>query len=65
MTDLGSTDLADNAEQPLRATIDGNTVEQHSLANQQAIADRKKSDAAMTGQKRGMFLTQMKHSGSQ
>jgi len=65
MTDLGSTDLADNAETPRSATVDGNTVEMHSIHQQLEIAYFLASQAAMAKDKRGFAIQRFKAPGSQ
>lgn len=65
MTDLGSTDLADNAEAPRRAVIDGNAVEMHSILNQLEIAYFIAAQAAVADDKRGFAIQRFKASGSQ
>ena len=65
MPDLGSTDIQDNAENPLRATVDGNSVEQHSIRDQILAADYEAAKLATAKQKRGLLLTRFRASGAQ
>jgi len=65
MTDLGTTNIEDNAENPKRATVDGNSVEQHSIKDQIDAAAFKASNDAMAKNKRGFALQRFKASGSQ
>jgi hypothetical protein len=65
MSDLGSTDLADNAENPQRATVDGNSVEMYPILQQREIAYFLASQAAMANDKRGFSIQRFKASGSQ
>lgn len=65
MADLGTTNIADNAEDPKRATVDGNSVEQHSLKDQIEAAHYVASKAAATSTKRGFNIQRFKPPGSQ
>lgn len=67
MADLGTQDIADRAEDPKSATVDGNSVTQHSLLEQIEAAHFAASKAAVnnSGGKRGFALQRFKSSGSQ
>lgn len=65
MADLGTTNIADNAEDPKRATVDGNTVEQHSISDQIDAASFAASKAAVAQNKRGFALQKFKACGGQ
>ena len=65
MTDLGSKDIEDLAEDPKSATVDGNSVTQHSLKEQIEAALFKAAKAAAESDKGGFAIRKFKHSGSQ
>ena len=65
MADLGSKNIEDLAEDPKRAVVDGNSVEQHSLADLIAAAEFEAAKNAVAGKKRGFAIQKLKASGSQ
>lgn len=65
MADLGSTNIADNAEDPKRATVDGNSVEQHGIKDQIEAAYFVAAKAAVAQPKRGFALQKFKACGGQ
>lgn len=56
--------LAENADKPKKATIDGNTVEQHSLKDQIEYDRYQASKTASQEKKRGLNLAKLKHPGT-
>jgi hypothetical protein len=49
--------IAENAADPKRVTIDGSTVEQHSIGDQIAADKYRASKAAVKGAKRGLNIS--------
>ena len=65
MADLNSTNIDENAEDPKRATVDGNTVEQFGIAEQIDAALFKASKEATASTKRGFAIQKFKAGGAQ
>lgn len=65
MADLNSKDIESIAEDPKRATVDGNTAEQFGLAEQIDAAHFVASKAAVSNNKRGFAIQKLKAPGSQ
>jgi len=63
MADNSST-IQTNANKPKKATVDGNTVEQHSIADQILANDYERAAAANGSRKRGFALARLKPGGT-
>jgi len=57
-------DVETSGAQPKKVTVDGNTAEQHSIADQILADNYTKSQAAAASAKKGFAITPMKASGS-
>ena len=65
MADLNTTNIDENAENPKRATVDGNSVEQFGITEQIDAALFKASRDATASNNRGFAIQKFKASGSQ
>lgn len=59
-----SEQIENAAQQPKKATFDGQTFEQHSLQDQIAADEYVNSKKALKSKTRGVFLTQIKPPGT-